>query len=152
MSPIPPPDQIVAVAFLVALFYGLYLSTFFHCIRWLLFTNDGWELRGHKSIQWPMLLITLAIFSMSTLDRGVQLKRWTDQALWYNSPAHPQVPTLDWIDVVLVRVALFYRSSVSFMALKVHHSQYDNSISRRCPRAFIRLSFGEPQFRTLTLG
>jgi hypothetical protein len=103
MSPLPPPDQTVAIAFLVALFYGLYLATFFHCMRWLLFTNDGWELRERKLIKWPMLLITLAIFSMSTIDRGVQLKRWTDQVMWYHSAAHSQVHTTDWTDVVLVR-------------------------------------------------
>lgn len=106
MSPIPPPDQIVAVAFLVALFYGLYLATFFHCMRWLLFTDEGWELRGLKSVQWPIFLITLAIFIMSTLDRGLQLRRWTEQATWYPSPVHPQTHTTDWIDVVLVRLAL----------------------------------------------
>jgi hypothetical protein len=104
MSPIPLPDQIVAVAFLVALFYGLYLATFFHSMRWLLFTDDGWELRGRKSVQWPMFCITLAIFVMSTLDRGLQLRRWTEQALWYHS-THSQVHTTDWMDVILVRVA-----------------------------------------------
>ncbi|KAF5316814.1 hypothetical protein D9619_006884 [Psilocybe cf. subviscida] len=105
MSPIPPPDQIVAVAFLVALFYGLYLATFLHCMRWLLFTDEGWELRGRKSVQWPIFLITLAIFIMSTLDRGLQLRRWTEQATWYHSPAHPQTHTTDWIDVVLCTTA-----------------------------------------------
>ncbi|KAF5316815.1 hypothetical protein D9619_006885 [Psilocybe cf. subviscida] len=101
MSPIPPPDQIVAIAFLVALFYGLYPATLFHCMRWLLFTDDGWELRGRKSIPWTKFFLTLAIFSMSTLDRGVQLKRWTEQSMWYHSPTHSQVHTADWTDVVL---------------------------------------------------
>ena len=141
MSPLPPPDQTVAIAFLVALFYGLYLSTFFHCMRWLLFTNDGWELRGRKSIQWPKLVATFAIFSMSTLDRGIQLKRWTDQAMWYLSPAHSQVHTADWTDVVLVRlnVCLLYLASPNLMH-KVHHWQSYNSTGRCCPSELMRPS------------
>ena len=106
MSPLPSPDQTVAIAFLVALFFGIYLSTFFHCMRWLLFTDQGWELRKRGEVQWSMTCVALAIFTLSVTNRGIQLKRWSQQVVWYHEPGHSQMHNTDWTDVVLVSPTL----------------------------------------------
>jgi hypothetical protein len=59
------PDQAFIVGAIVqALLYGLYLATLAHCLRWLLFDDEGWSRR--KDINWRMLVIAVVIFLFST--------------------------------------------------------------------------------------
>lgn len=76
----PTPEQDVAIGFVMALFYGLYLATFFHCLRWHLFTNEGWILRDRKSIQWPIFAATCTLFALCTTNRALELKKSMMQA------------------------------------------------------------------------
>ncbi|KAF9004316.1 hypothetical protein BDQ17DRAFT_1541516 [Cyathus striatus] len=61
---VPASQEIIAL-FLAATLYGLYLSTFLHCIRWLLFVDQGWKLRRLSAVKWPTLIATLLIFAFS---------------------------------------------------------------------------------------
>ncbi|KIL61331.1 hypothetical protein M378DRAFT_166977 [Amanita muscaria Koide BX008] len=62
------PMQGVAELFVQALFYGLYISTFVNCLRWLLLENEGWKFRPYKQMTWPFITITVTIFAIATAD------------------------------------------------------------------------------------
>jgi len=66
-------DQSVIIgAICQALLYGLYVATSLHCLRWLLYNDEGWSQR--KDINWPMLTIAVAIFVFSTASVGMVLQ------------------------------------------------------------------------------
>ena len=52
--------------FTAATFYGLYVVTLIHCIRWLVYTDDGWKQRNQFNRL--MLLATIVIFVCSTMN------------------------------------------------------------------------------------
>ncbi|PFH47838.1 hypothetical protein AMATHDRAFT_6371 [Amanita thiersii Skay4041] len=54
--------------FVQALLFGLYISTFLHALRWLVFLDEGWALRSH--INWSLLIITCMIFVLMAGDLG----------------------------------------------------------------------------------
>jgi hypothetical protein len=65
-------DQEVASIFAGTLFYGLYLSTLFHCLRWLVFADEGWKVRN--KISWTMLAITIILFVVTTINTALGLQ------------------------------------------------------------------------------
>lgn len=98
-----PLHQNVAVTFVNALLYGLYFSTFLHCIRWLLFADEGWKLRGRKDIPWSMLVATLLLFFFSLASLVLELRSTletlqtierTNEIITVQKPA--------WVSLVLV--------------------------------------------------
>ncbi|KAF9477087.1 hypothetical protein BDN70DRAFT_995197 [Pholiota conissans] len=96
-----PDSQNVGATFASALFYGLYLTTLFHCLRWLAFTDDGWSFR--KQINWPMLSITLILFGLLTLSRAINLQNTMSQVdgEGYSKPGEVFTTTrLTWMAVV----------------------------------------------------
>ena len=50
-------------AVMQSLLMGVYLASFFLCLRWLLFSDDGRTLR--KRIDWALLSIAIALFALS---------------------------------------------------------------------------------------
>jgi hypothetical protein len=60
--------------FVQAMMYGVYLATFAHCLRWLIYQDEGWKLRPRGGINWPMLTATIAIFFLSTVDLSLELR------------------------------------------------------------------------------
>ncbi|KAF8893174.1 hypothetical protein CPB84DRAFT_1320597 [Gymnopilus junonius] len=64
MANITTTDRVLAL-FIAALFTGVYLCTLFFCVRWLVYTDDGWRVR--KKIHKAMLAGTLALFILSSL-------------------------------------------------------------------------------------
>ncbi|KAF8185151.1 hypothetical protein BJ912DRAFT_973717 [Pholiota molesta] len=102
-----PPDQDVASIFVGALFYGLYLTTLFHCIRWLVFTDEGWKVR--KRISWTMLSTTVALWVLATISRALELRNTMVQVVGESKPPAPPPPsgsigsttTLPWMAVVI---------------------------------------------------
>ena len=54
-----------------AILYGVYLATLVHCLRWLIFDDEGWHQR--EKIKRPMLIISIVLFSLSTADLGISL-------------------------------------------------------------------------------
>lgn len=63
MDNVPPENEIV-IAFAGALSYGIYLLTLGHCLRWLLFADEGWTTRPKRN--WSMITITILIFALVT--------------------------------------------------------------------------------------
>jgi len=54
--------------FIQAMLSGLYTATFVLCLRWLVFTDEGWKLRSRKQINWPMLILAVLVFGLATVD------------------------------------------------------------------------------------
>ena len=54
--------------FLQAVFYGLYIATLLHCLRWLIFTDGGWKPRDR--VNKLMLTSSVLIFLLSTMNLG----------------------------------------------------------------------------------
>jgi hypothetical protein len=103
-----PPDQDVASIFVGALFYGLYLTTLFHCIRWLVFADEGWKVR--KRISRTMLSTTIALWVLATISRALELRNTMVQVVSESKQPPPPPPsgsigsttTLPWMAVVIV--------------------------------------------------
>lgn len=95
-------DQIVYIAFTTAFFVGIYFSTFLQSLRYLLFTQQGWELRPVKSIQWSMLAVSLSIFALSVINHGVELKARGQEVI-------PHVATESWKTVAIVSLRILTR-------------------------------------------
>ena len=57
-------EALIIGAMIHALLYGLYIATLSHCLRWLLYDDEGWSPR--KRVSWAMLTVTVVIFLLST--------------------------------------------------------------------------------------
>ena len=55
--------------FTKAFLLGAYLVSFFVCLRWLVFSDDGCSLR--KDTNRPMLIVTIIFFALSLVDFGL---------------------------------------------------------------------------------
>ncbi len=53
---------------LQAILTGVQFTTFLLCLRWQIYSDDGWSIR--KNIQWPMFIITFLIMVFSLIDLG----------------------------------------------------------------------------------
>ncbi len=67
-----------------AVLYGLYLPTFVHSLRWLLFDDEGLDVR--KKISWQMLSITIIFFLFMTAVIGIQLQLTLGPAQLHTNP------------------------------------------------------------------
>ncbi|KAF8630271.1 hypothetical protein AX17_005457 [Amanita inopinata Kibby_2008] len=65
-------SEIIAL-FVETLFYGLYIATLLHTLRWLLFADEGWTRR--RNIKWGMLGLTLLLFVSSTANLALAFSR-----------------------------------------------------------------------------
>ncbi|KAM6501488.1 hypothetical protein JOM56_004502 [Amanita muscaria] len=68
MSPQTATVPMVAIQLAIecsvqALLYGVYVVSFFHCLRWLVSDPEGRKFR-----RWPMTIVTVALFVLMTLD------------------------------------------------------------------------------------
>ncbi|PPQ69717.1 hypothetical protein CVT26_001634 [Gymnopilus dilepis] len=100
-----PPDENVATLFIGALMYGLYFSTLLHCIRWLLFTDEGWKLRRLGQVHWPMLLVTFLLFAFSLTNLALALRSTMKDVTELQTQAIMQkvagVPGPTWVTLVM---------------------------------------------------
>jgi len=69
---IPDAEAAMIAATVEAILTGAQFATFLFCLRWHIYSDDGWSIR--KRIRWPMLIITLLImvFSIVGLSGSVQ--------------------------------------------------------------------------------
>ena len=58
--------EAVICIFVIGILFGLYLASFAHCLRWLIFQDGGWKIR--KKINWVMLGITTYLSLYSTAN------------------------------------------------------------------------------------
>ena len=67
----PPPVEVLIELFAQAALYGLYISTLVHCLRWLVYTDDGWKLRDR--VNKLMLITAILIFFLSSVNLFILL-------------------------------------------------------------------------------
>lgn len=94
-------------AFLVAIFvqavlYGVYVATFLHCLRWLLFTKEGWRLQ--RKVNWPMLVIPMNLFVLETIGLGLNFATGRSQDLVQLGAANAALKhsTFLFVDLLLI--------------------------------------------------
>ena len=66
MSPPVPETVLLFALFTQAALYGLYVATLIHCLRWLVYTDEGWKRRDR--VNKLMLTATIIIFLCSTVN------------------------------------------------------------------------------------
>ncbi len=66
MVEVPASEALVIATFAQAIVYGIYLVTLALSLRWLLYDDEGLDLR--KRINWFMMSITALVFVLSTTD------------------------------------------------------------------------------------
>ncbi|TFK33659.1 hypothetical protein BDQ12DRAFT_670086 [Crucibulum laeve] len=93
------PEQNVLAIFVEAILYGLYLATLLHCLRWMLYENEGWKIKRRISIQWTMLISTVAIFVFSFVNVILHLKSTIESI--NPKPVTPSTPKVDWEAIVI---------------------------------------------------
>ncbi|KAF8887453.1 hypothetical protein CPB84DRAFT_1826903 [Gymnopilus junonius] len=100
-----PPNENVATLFIGALMYGIYFSTLLHCVRWLLFVDEGWKLRRLREIHWPMLLVTFFLFVFSLTNLALALRSTMNDIMALQTPEIMQkvagVPGPTWVTLVM---------------------------------------------------
>ena len=57
-----------------AIFYGLYIATFFHCFRWLLCGDWGWKCQPWGKANRCMVATAILVLVFSTANFGVMLR------------------------------------------------------------------------------
>ncbi len=62
---------IIAVT-IQTLLTGAYFASFLICLRWLVVSDDGRNLR--KRISWPLLSIAIILFAFSVVDLGISVQ------------------------------------------------------------------------------
>lgn len=84
----------VSALFVEAIFYGAYLSTLLRCLRLLVYAHDEWK--PLQLINWSLLVLTLVIWTTSSLDLALSFRRsiirilslqgdYSDPLLWSNT-------------------------------------------------------------------
>ena len=63
--PVDLKEAAVVVLLVQAILCGVYISTLIHCLRWLIFADEGWKYRTR--INWPMLIVTIVVSILSTI-------------------------------------------------------------------------------------
>ncbi|PFH48037.1 hypothetical protein AMATHDRAFT_6164 [Amanita thiersii Skay4041] len=63
----------VAALFLEGILYGVYLTTFVISLRWFLYDDNKWK--RLRDVNWPMLIVTLCMFVISSLDLALAGRR-----------------------------------------------------------------------------
>ena len=85
--------------FAQAVIYGLYVETFFQCLRWLLLDDKDWNIR--KKINWSMLTIGITLFTLMTINLWTAVQLTVGPALHVNVLAAEQ----SWLVPVDVRLS-----------------------------------------------
>ncbi|TFK34155.1 hypothetical protein BDQ12DRAFT_715432 [Crucibulum laeve] len=96
-------DSKFASAFVGAIFLGLYLSTFFLCLRWLLFSDNGWTFR--KKISWIMLSASAVLCALDITNNSLSLYEVMSDARSVSqpipTPATTSSPRLTWNAILM---------------------------------------------------
>ncbi|KAF9473813.1 hypothetical protein BDN70DRAFT_997441 [Pholiota conissans] len=100
-----PPEKEIIIAFTGALSYGIYVLTLCYCLRWLLFSDEGWTARRNR--KWSMVIISIAIFVLVTAYLAVGLYRNTKTIhdIINNIPANNPDGKIPWTSTVICVLA-----------------------------------------------
>ncbi|KIL64671.1 hypothetical protein M378DRAFT_570650 [Amanita muscaria Koide BX008] len=106
--------------YLPAIFFGLYSASFIHCVRWLMFEDEGWRIR--KKIHWWLVTATLLVFFLSTaLFCGVAMTIFESNASSIISPAVFLASNLldssaiQWSILMVIDSVMIYRCWIVFL-------------------------------------
>ncbi|KAF9444032.1 hypothetical protein P691DRAFT_737060 [Macrolepiota fuliginosa MF-IS2] len=66
MANVIPAHKEVTVLLTTSLAFGFSLCTLAHCLRWLVFPDEGWSLRGR--INWTSLTVLFLIFALNVIS------------------------------------------------------------------------------------
>ena len=96
-----PSPQAQATAILIGLFtqavlYGLYVASLIHCLRWLVYTDEGWKQRDR--VNKLMLTTTIIIFLCSTVNLVITL---SNQPYYMGHPWGPNLLSMFIIEVCI---------------------------------------------------
>lgn len=80
------PETATIALVIQAALTGLQFTTFFLCLRWLIFSDYDWTPRKH--IKWSMLIVTVLLISLSTTILGLTLQ----SALFYVKDGNGLLP------------------------------------------------------------
>lgn len=83
-----------------AILFGLYSASFIHCVRWLLFEDEGWRVR--KKVSWFLVITTLLIFFLSM---GLLCAGWMKR---FGASGHlrPVIWSLDILDCIGIQCSI----------------------------------------------
>ena len=65
-------QAVVYMVIVQAFLAGLYATSLVHCLRWLVFSDEGW--RRRKQIDWPTLSVTVLVFILTYTSLVIMLK------------------------------------------------------------------------------
>ncbi|PFH45287.1 hypothetical protein AMATHDRAFT_161147 [Amanita thiersii Skay4041] len=88
----------VAALFMEGIFYGVYLTTFIISLRWFLYEDYKWK--PFRKINWPMLMVTLCMLVVSSLDLALAGRRSFVGIL--HAELDVPLPDLLWSSIVQV--------------------------------------------------
>jgi len=90
--------QIVAL-FVESVFYGMFLITFFHCLRVLLW-EDG-HIKSWRRLHWKMVIASLLMFSFASLDVAFGLRHNIEAFIYFQGGAIEDFEKLSyWVNVM----------------------------------------------------
>lgn len=90
--------QIVGL-FMESVFYGIFLVTFVHCLRILLWI-DG-HLKPVRDLHWKMVIAAVAMFVVASLDVAFHVRHNLDAFVSYEGdPVEEFSKTSNWINVM----------------------------------------------------
>ncbi|KAF9446495.1 hypothetical protein P691DRAFT_776811 [Macrolepiota fuliginosa MF-IS2] len=96
----------VGTVFTAALIFGMYLITLLFCFRWLLFDDDGWNLR--ERISWTTVLTAFLIFAFNLLYLVLSLRSTIAMVKYLSdNPGGPGYHTPHWDSIVKCTSANF---------------------------------------------
>src|SRR6266478_6529144 len=59
-------EGFVVQGYVQSVLFGLYVATLAHCLRWILYADEGWKIRNQ--INWPMFGAVILVFVFTLAD------------------------------------------------------------------------------------
>ncbi len=90
--------------FLASVFWGIFLVTFFQCMRHLVWDAKG-DLRPAKTINWPMFCVAMLLAFFSTFDVALGLMHAIEAFIEYHGPGGSDARftgLTDWVNIMKV--------------------------------------------------
>lgn len=97
---IPTEDEVVVI-FASSVLYGVYLVSFALCLRWQIFTEEGWKTMIQRSR--TTLLIVIMIFVLTTAYVSLEVhKSWDTISAAVNHTMTSAPGKIPWYSVAIV--------------------------------------------------
>ncbi|KAF9446498.1 hypothetical protein P691DRAFT_803873 [Macrolepiota fuliginosa MF-IS2] len=99
MTDAVPTHKEIPILLTASLTFGVSLCTLGHCVRWLIYSDEGWSFR--KRIHWVSVVISFLIFSLNVVSLGLTCWRLEDavfhlESRWGNADHYSP----SWVAIV----------------------------------------------------